>query len=635
MDKCKEKYNQFIKTGDMSKLKPKCYYEGVMLQKMSISNKLNPIDNKETCKLINSKKKKYYIHTSDPSSILTKINNSSSSTKDKLIDHIKEIFDMSHRVNCCNCISITLYFTLIKEMRTLIHTYLLSIQQTVKNVKIGLPDWIVRIYLDSSVYDTLQEYRNTKATDLEKLERIRKEIKRLTKELEEKDDEEFEKVLEELKKLREEEVKEVRKDMKIKLAKEISEILDYLYNSENVEIYTYFCPSIINKTTSIGRTRTYRYMPFTDPEVNVSAVREADGIITLLECHNLKIFEKSDRLFYFTPITLIDYSHISGKFIATSYSTWLKYHKKYMNSDFFSKYTNIYDILAGTVTLRMIVKRTKYDEYVNKVMNKIDSELSKDSSILFNNFKSVRYKFSMIDYSKKRLGLKIGSIVAKNMLNAGFDEILLLELFKNIISVPYEWDYFGTSGYKYSDLNDLELKRSLMFYGQFTDKDDKHSIKSFSLSLVDDDKKDLQKIMNLAKDLLTNGFIKQPKEISKETNKENIRLKRNIELLKESARKILSWSVPVQTNQLCYIFDVFMYNIGIIYNDMFDIHIYFDKYHHDENILGLINTPCGSKCREFYNNINIFQLPQQGGFNKYYKKYLKYKNKYLRLKNTM
>ena len=79
-----------------------------------------------------------------------------------------------------------------------------------------------------------------------------------------------------------------------------------------------------------------------------------------------------------------------------------------------------------------------------------------------------------------------------------------------------------------------------------------------------------------------------------------------------------------------------MYNIGIIYDDMFDIHIYFAKYpNFDKNISGLINTPCGGMCSEVYNNINVPQLSQQGGSNKYYKKYLKYKNKYLRLKNTV
>ena len=62
---------------------------------------------------------------------------------------------MTKRENCCNCIAISLYWT-SDDLLGLLRKYLYTIQRTIKNVKRCLPDWIVRLYIDSSVYQYLK-----------------------------------------------------------------------------------------------------------------------------------------------------------------------------------------------------------------------------------------------------------------------------------------------------------------------------------------------------------------------------------------------------------------------------------------------------------------------------------------------
>lgn len=176
-DKIESKIDKIeIKEHDMSGIS--CYNKGI--------SKTNPLDEKEIYSLINTKKKKYYIHRYDPSLILKKL---------FTFPHINEHFDLEVKNNCCNRISISLYFTERLNLDKCV-IYLTSIRRTVNNVRKNLPDWLVRLYLDSSVYKKLMNSKEGKYKGY------------------------------------------------------IKESLNLLLNAENVEIYTYCCPNILNGNIS-------------------------------------------------------------------------------------------------------------------------------------------------------------------------------------------------------------------------------------------------------------------------------------------------------------------------------------------------------------------------------------------------
>ena len=64
---------------------------------------------------------------------------------------IDEMFDLQRRENCCNCISIVLYSKNIYDL----NNYLYSMKKSLDNVANCLPDFVVRFYLDKSVFDTI------------------------------------------------------------------------------------------------------------------------------------------------------------------------------------------------------------------------------------------------------------------------------------------------------------------------------------------------------------------------------------------------------------------------------------------------------------------------------------------------
>lgn len=225
----------------------------------------NPLGYPSACTLITSKKLAYYVHRYDPTKMIELL------TQRLGADLVSTRFDGTIRDNCCNIISISLYF--IGCIPDNMAKYLMSIERTVKNVQNNLPDWIVRIYLDESVHNCM---KTIEITSLEK------------------------------------------------------KAYDYIISAPNVEIYTYNCPSILDE--NIARKRTYRFLPFSDEDVNICIVREADGIVSNWDCIQIVLFsKKSDKMFYF-PYNLIPRENMS---MFESYERWLLLYKVIFCYDFF------------------------------------------------------------------------------------------------------------------------------------------------------------------------------------------------------------------------------------------------------------------------------------------------------------
>jgi hypothetical protein len=340
----------------------------------------NPLKNGEICRLFNKKAdiNTYYIHTYDPTTMIAKV-------RDEL--HLsKEVisrFDSVKRDRCCNVVSITLYVTESYCTMYILEKYLYSIHRSVKNVLKKLPGWIVRVYFDTSVEECVTK-------------------------------EEF---------------------------GEFNDIFNAIKDSPNVEIYTYDCPSFKKGASGeesqipIARTRTLRFLPLSDPEVNFCVVREADGIVSNLDCHNIKMFTNSENILFYLPLC-VEYL-VQDKF--DSYSDWLRLYKIMFGHDYFNERQSLNEFLAGTFCCRLKLKRDYYQktvitlqEQINDFFSKSDKELAAvsfmadtDSRIMC--FSTMYANVATIISKKKEL--------AQKALNIGFDEILLLEMYKELICV--------------------------------------------------------------------------------------------------------------------------------------------------------------------------------------------------------
>lgn len=362
---------------------------------------INPLKASEQCTLINTKKTSYYIHTYDPTKMLTMLRLQKFNIDDMVLDKfVSEI-----HYNCCNVISISLYFT--KCADDTMEKYLYSIYRSIKNVERNLPDWIVRVYLDISVYECINE-----------------------------------------------------KEKSSLIRQTFMEII----NNRNVEVYTYNCSSFNDKTISIARTRTLRFLPLSDNDVNLCVIREADGVVSNLDCHNIKIFAMSDDKLFYLPNIIDHYRLIDDEYTSSvfgSYSKWLRYYKLIFEYDYFLNHQNICDLLAGIFSVKLKLKRDYYLLNVQILSDKINNFLLKINNndkelhqltILMNSFISTQFE------SDNDVTYNVFAIT----FNVGFDEILLLHIFKELISINKYSDGQNTNIVSYNQTQ-IETCLQLMF----------------------------------------------------------------------------------------------------------------------------------------------------------------------------
>ncbi len=344
---------------------------------MILTEVTNPLKDGETCRLLSKKAdaSEYYTHTYDPTAMIAKVRGELGLSEEVL----GRFDDGIMRERCCNIISITLYVTERYCTLKILQKYLYSIHRSVKNVLKRLPGWIVRVYFDTSVEECV-----TKA--------------------------EF---------------------------GEFHRIFNAIKDSPNVEVYTYDCPSF-KKTAPpetkipIERTRTLRFLPLSDPEVNLCVVREADGIVSNLDCHNIKMYASNPDILFYLP-KVLDYD-IDSKF--DSYSYWLRIYKIMFGREYFNNHQNLKDLLAGAFCCKLKLKREYYQASVNSLQGEITAFFSKTLD------EQASEPF-MSDKTYIPHPNTIGSLITNNLdevllqLTTGFDEILLLAMYKELISVQF------------------------------------------------------------------------------------------------------------------------------------------------------------------------------------------------------
>lgn len=352
----------------------------------------NPLDINEDCCLLNSKKKSFYKYTYEPRKLIDNINKIYELYKINISEEfylsyketINKMISSTDKENCCNCVSFTLYvidktckdFLCKRNQRDFfevidkLYGYLSSIEISVTNIEKNLKNFISRFYLDFSVIEfvvTISEISN---------ESLSLNTKFFTY-----------------------------------IKDRIINIMKFLYNNPSVEIYTYICDSY---KSEIEKTRSLRFLPLLDENVNIKIIREADGIVSCLDCYNIEQFEKSNRLMMTYNILelpnflnlestksiqnyLTDKTKKDIQIDLTPYSRWLRL--------YFPDEDNIrlFDILAGDIGFSFQINKEYYD-------------------FAFNNFKK-RY-----DKLRKRFSFE-------KAIKVGYDEMFLNELFSKIISI--------------------------------------------------------------------------------------------------------------------------------------------------------------------------------------------------------
>ena len=405
----------------------------------------NPIINDvESCILLNNKKGKYYKHTYNPIKI---IKNASEYTinenfiidetfRREYLDNMIKIIDMNPRDNCCNCISFTLYSTaniesedeLLKKHEQKLKDdddddindkifyqtiendlqrlcgYLLCLKISTTNIKKRLEDFVVRIYLDISVISVINKFSEIKMEYVKDEEKLKKYIK------------------------------------------DILEYIQYLFSADNVEIYTYLCESYVY---NIAKTRALRFLPMLDPEVNVSIVREADGIISYTDIYNIKNFVTSNKMIFiysYQPKNFIDpnITNIIHKITETGkfptyltnteieryylpYSQWLREYIR--DNKYFSNKKPMFDLLAGLIGIKIKVRPEIFMESLH--------------NINMNNNKKIKEKELQIELEKdvsKKINMTELLDTFKSIIKNGFDEIFLMELFKDLYTYNIKYD---------------------------------------------------------------------------------------------------------------------------------------------------------------------------------------------------
>ncbi len=181
---------------------------------------------------------------------------------EEYINKLNRVFDFSVRENLANVISIVIY-SIYKDGEygyRHLYFYMMSGIVSLMNIEKYLSTWIYRIYMDISVFEAIIKlYRENNP-----------------------------------------------------LFNIYYNILKYFFKSENCELYIKFSREYINhynNPSKMAETRTERFEGMYMEDVNISISREADGIVSMSDCYNLKLLDTGlgNRKILYSIINLRSY----------------------------------------------------------------------------------------------------------------------------------------------------------------------------------------------------------------------------------------------------------------------------------------------------------------------------------------
>ena len=408
---CLLKYKKFLETGTKEDLE-EC---SLFFNKYSLNptSSYNNLEYGKCVRLTNATpefKTRYYIHTHKNKVFDEMEKECASLYQQKLINEARfaenilmnmyKVFDARERKNCCNCVSIVIYLTK-KSNPEDYSRYLTTVVTSVENIKNCLSDWIVRLYIDKSVFELIHEVEMYNPLVQGCVQNIGIEYRK---------------------------------------------ILNKLFSYSNCEIYVTFCEKLLDNTLDIGKTRNFRFSGFFDDDVNINACREADGMVTKMDCHNLKVFENSPKLCLLNNFIGVngeiqgrmfvrdgtDNKTETNKSVSGGYSNWLKTFKRIFSNMYtqipfhlddvllekfdFTKFGSIFDLAAGVTTLKCKFNNSYYEEIIKYI------------NFVYDNYKFSSWFIALDKDEKKR---------CETSLNIGYDEILLMMLFTPIFGCDF------------------------------------------------------------------------------------------------------------------------------------------------------------------------------------------------------
>ena len=293
------------------------------------------------------------------------------------------LFDLKTYDNCCNCITFAIY-TIIDKYLDEINTpnieyyyknnlnstlsYITAIKISIENVLLHLPNWIVRIYINKSIFQLINFALNNECENLYLKANI------------------------------------------------CINYLEHIFKLKNVEIYFVTCNEECTKT-DFDYSRTMRILPIIEKDVNMLICKDADGIITLTECNNIKLFEESDKIIYCSyPYSL---SNIYNK----------EFKPQYINKEYllninamFAQYTR--NKTEGILYKYVINNNDFYKDHIN---------LTPPLLAGCSGFK-IKFLPEVFNRKKEEI-LQFFENPEFNTLKGGFDEVFIKHLFKEYLSI--------------------------------------------------------------------------------------------------------------------------------------------------------------------------------------------------------
>ena len=575
MNDCKTKYEEILKKNKIFS------FEDInIICSNNYSSCENVYDDSDVCckSLKKANKDKYYIHTYNRDWVpeLLKTN---TELNDELINYM---FNLEEKNNCCNCIAIVLY---AKNNIEKLYDYLYSIKKSLDNVSNILNDFIVRFYLDESVFKTIySEYSKYKEQNLfyNNGELINKETD----------------------------------DINLKYLTKSFEMLKYIINHEQSEIYIYFCKNII-ETNNLEKVRSFRFLPLIEEDVNIIIVREADGFVSYTDCHNIRIFSKNEEHKILMTYDLVKNFYLDKK--NNHYSSWLNSYDLIDDIYMFCKTDN--SIIFKYIINNLNNEKLKYNEHFNELeANKNNEEYKRN---LLDKINYSDYFLNKDKYSKRfKIDILAGIFASKVMFNRTY----------------------------YIEINKL-IKNSIIEYSEY-DELNKYITQSiaFITSKYKISKDDVLELLKIGYDEILLFKLYYPL-ITTETSKIN----NLIVLIKDTTNKMLYLKLNDETKFQDKQNDIFNINTNDFFSrDEFDD--YFNEYYSDmifskdfkikensaynnNNYLGY-NIELLNKTFKYsivYDKYYSLIYPENtiltgGNKNIYFNKYLKYKKKYLKLK---
>ena len=152
-------------------------------------------------------------------------------------------FNTTYRENCCKVLSYSLYADFFHRRN--VNPYLKFMIPNIKMAQQHLDDYLIRIYTDFSLF-TVDDSRRP-------------------------------------------------------LHKELSVFLNFIKKAPNVEIYIVDCPDEMRADALMylhqHNVRTFRYLSLIQQDTAIAIIRDADSMLTEIECRRIKEWEASDKIF--------------------------------------------------------------------------------------------------------------------------------------------------------------------------------------------------------------------------------------------------------------------------------------------------------------------------------------------------